>query len=387
MSVKNILIATGLYPPDIGGPATILKALVKSLRQADLEISVITYTDKDHGQPKEARVYRIAKNKFYSRYHYLLQMMILAKKSDLIYVTDTYSVGYFAYLLAKFWHKPYIVRFAGDSAWEMAVVSGWTQDYIVDFQDKVYGPKIERLKKRRQKILVNADKVIVVSHFIGRIAEKIGVDKNKIKVIYNSIDFIKDDSINLDKVAQIKKQYAQGAKLIVSACRLTPWKGIDGIIKSLPSIRQKVGNINFLVLGDGPEMGNLKNLADKLGIADNVYFLGIIKQNELINYFKAADLFILNTNYEGLSHTLLEAIKAGVPIITTNIGGNPEVIENNKNGLLINYNKPDELTAASVKMLTNEQFALSLADNAKEVLGKFNWDNTIRETVKLIKEI
>jgi glycosyltransferase involved in cell wall biosynthesis len=134
-------------------------------------------------------------------------------------------------------------------------------------------------------------------------------------------------------------------------------------------------------------MGNLKNLADKLGIADNVYFLGIIKQNELINYFKAADLFILNTNYEGLSHTLLEAIKAGVPIITTNIGGNPEVIENNKNGLLINYNKPDELTLATVKMLTNEQFALSLADNAKKVLGKFNWDNIISETIKLLKEV
>ena len=282
----KILIATGIYPPDIGGPATILEALANSLKEKGFSIQIITYSSVKEQSGDTDEIFRIVKSKFFSRWQYLWQMFKLSRQADLIYVTDTYSVGYFAYLIKKITGKKYIVRFAGDGAWEMAVARGWTQDYIVDFQDKVYNSKITRLKKRRQKILVNANKVIAVSHFMAMVAQKIGVDKNKIKVIYNSVDFIKDSSVKLDKVEQIKKQYGQNAKLIVSACRLTSWKGIDGIIKSLPNIRQKIGNINFLILGDGPEMENLKNLADKLGLAHNVYFLGIIKHNELINYFK-----------------------------------------------------------------------------------------------------
>src|SRR3989339_370801 len=241
----KILIATGIYPPDIGGPATILEALASSLKEKGFSIQIITYSSVKEQSGDTDEIFRIVKSKFFSRWQYLWQMFKLSRQADLIYVTDTYSVGYFAYLIKKITGKKYIVRFAGDGAWEMAVARGWTQDYIIDFQDKVYNSKIARLKKRRQKILVNANKVIAVSHFMAMVAQKIGVDKDKIKVIYNSVDFIKDSSVKLDKVEQIKKQYGQNAKLIVSACRLTSWKGIDGIIKSLPNIRQKIGNINF----------------------------------------------------------------------------------------------------------------------------------------------
>jgi len=383
----KILIATGIYPPDIGGPATILEALSYSLKEKGLSVQIITYSNiKKHNNDRE-EVFRIVKNKFFSRWQYLWKMFRLSRQADLIYVTDTYSVGYFAYLIKKMTGKKYIVRFAGDGAWEMAVASGWTQDYIVDFQDKVYNDQIERLKKRRQKILVNANRIIAVSNFIAMIAEKIGVDKDRIKVIYNSIDFIKDNVVQLDKVEEIKKQYGQDAEIIVTACRLTRWKGVDGIIKSLPQIKQKIGNVNFLVLGDGPEMDNLKHLANEFNVADSVHFLGRNRHDEIINYFKAADLFVLNTNYEGLSHTLLEAIKAAVPIITTNIGGNPEVIENHRNGLLIGYNNIEELKNAAIKILSDEQFADNLVNNAKLTLKKFNWENTINETVKLLKEV
>ena len=383
----KILIATGIYPPDIGGPATILEALSYSLKEKGLSVQIITYSNiKKHNNDRE-EVFRIVKNKFFSRWQYLWKMFRLSRQADLIYVTDTYSVGYFAYLIKKMTGKKYIVRFAGDGAWEMAVASGWTQDYIVDFQDKVYNDQIERLKKRRQKILVNANRIIAVSNFIAMIAEKIGVDKDRIKVIYNSIDFIKDNVVQLDKVEEIKKQYGQDAEIIVTACRLTRWKGVDGIIKSLPQIKQKIGNVNFLVLGDGPEMDNLKHLANEFNVADSVHFLGRIRHDEIINYFKAADLFVLNTNYEGLSHTLLEAIKAAVPIITTNIGGNPEVIENHRNGLLIGYYNIEELKNAAIKILSDEQFADNLVNNAKLTLKKFNWENTINETVKLLKEV
>lgn len=383
---KKVLIATGIYPPDIGGPATILKALTSALENNNFDIKLITYSNVNKQKADGDNIFRINRNKFLNQAHYFLKMYQLAKWADLIYVTDTYSVGYFAYLIKKILNKKYLVRFVGDSAWETAVGSGWTDDYIVDFQKKKYDTKIERLKERRRKILVKADKIIAVSHFIAGVAEQIGVKYDNIKIIYNSIDFI-GSSINDKEVENIRHKYGLETKIIITACRLTSWKGVDGLIKIMPILKEKFGQVVLLVLGDGPEMENLKNLAKKLGVENKVEFLGRVKHEQVANYFVAADLFILNTNYEAMSHTLLEVMRAKTPIIATTSGGNPEVIDDQKNGLLVSYNNLEELSSAAIKILSDKNLADNLSGQALEKLKIFNWDKTILETVELLNQI
>ncbi len=223
-------------------------------------------------------------------------MWRLAQRCDIIYATDTYSVGYSAYLLKKFFGKKYIIRFAGDSAWETAVGRGWTQDYITDFQKKTYDRRIEKLKKRRQKILTSADRVVAVSNFIASVAEKIGVPTDNIRVIYNSIDFISEGEIQQKTVDEIKNKYGQNADIIVTACQLVKWKGVDGLIKILPGLKERFGKISLLVLGIGQEMESLKKLALDSGLESDVHFLGKVERANMMNFFKAANLFILNSN-------------------------------------------------------------------------------------------
>ena len=134
-------------------------------------------------------------------------------------------------------------------------------------------------------------------------------------------------------------------------------------------------------------MGNLKKLARELGVESRAHFLGKIKHEEIMNYFKAADVFILNSHYEGQSHVLLEAMKAGAPIIASNIEANQEVIEDNNNGLLVNYNNSKEISRAAIKILQNKALADNFVNRGKEKLKIFNWDNTVRLTVEAIKEI
>ncbi len=387
MAIKNILIATGLYPPDIGGPATILQALAKSLQEHGFGIKIITYSGGKRLNRLEKDVYRVTKNKFYSRWCYLAKMFVLASKADLVYVTDTYSVGYFAWLLRKFFGKKYIVRLAGDSAWETATAMGWTHDYIMDFHDRKYNAKIEELKLRQQKILLGAEKIIAVSNFIATLAKKIGVSEEKIKVIYNSVDFIDAQAVDEQAAAEIKQKYHSQEKIIITAARLVPWKGMAAIIKILPNIIKQIGPTRLLILGTGSELKNLQDLAQNLHIADKVEFLGAIDHDQIVNYFKIADLFILNTNYEGLSHTLLEVMRAEVPIVSTNVGGNPEVIESGVSGWLVAYNDMSALETAAVKILTNPELAKKFTAQAKLKLADFNWDNTIQQTVDLIREI
>lgn len=382
----KILIATGIYPPDIGGPATMLPALSAALRERGFEVKIITYSSITSQPNDRGQVYRLIKDRWFSRPFYFLKLLQLSFGAQVIYVMDVYSVGYFAYVVSKLTGKKYVVRFVGDSAWETAVGNGWTSDYIVDFQEKTYDAKIEKLKTRRKTILLGAAKVVVVSKFIGSIAEKIGVSKDKIELIYNSVDFI-DQQSDKRLVAEIRRQYGQEAKIIVTACRLTVWKGVDGIIRILPELTRRLGKVNFLVLGEGPALVDFKNLAQKLAVETSVHFLGKIDHRQILDYFRAADLFILNTNYEALSHTLLEVMTVGAPIVATNIGGNPEVIEHQSNGLLVDYNNQAELMAATEKILTGKNLAKDFSINAKIKLPQFSWSLLVEKTAALFNQL
>lgn len=388
----KILIATGIYPPDYRGPATLLEALPGALREKGFEVRILTYSSVPRTKYEREKdgVWRVNRNQnvFFRYAGYFFLMWRLARWADVIYATDTYSVGRFAYLIKKLSGKKYIIRFAGDSAWETAAARGWTGDYIVDFQEKKYDSRTEKLKNRRKKILINADMVIAVSGFIADIAGRIGVDGDKIKVIYNSIDFIKESDVDSESVRNIRNHYGGGgAKIIVTACHLMPWKGVAGIIKILPVLKEKIEAISLLVLGEGQELENLQKLSESLGVSENVYFLGKIEHKNIINYFKAADLFILNTNYEALSYTLLEVMKLGTPIVTTNIGGNPEVIEDNKEGLLVAFDDEKQMSGATIRILSDDELAKRLTANSKEKLQKFNWNDMVAQTAEIIRNL
>lgn len=375
----RILITAGIYPPDIGGPATMLEALAGSLREEGFEIKILTFSERPLSD--EENVFRIKKNRHFL---YFLSMLRLSFWAGALYVTDTYSVGYFAYLIKKFTGKKYIVRFAGDSAWETSWLNGWTKDNIVDFEEKIQNTMAEKLKRRRKKIMAGADRIIAVSNFLKGLAEKIGVDPEKIRVIYNSVDFKKEA---IAAKVGLREKLGQDTKIMITACRLVPWKGIEELIRIIPGLSVKFKNLAFVILGDGPDEERLKKIASGLGVSDKVYFWGRVDSREVIDYFKEADIFVLNTNYEGLSHTILEAMQAGTPVVATNVGGNPETIEDGETGLLVEYNNGEKIAKAAEKILSDKDFAENLSRNAKTSLKKFNWDNLIKQTVETIKEV
>ncbi|MDD2753547.1 MAG: glycosyltransferase family 4 protein [Candidatus Portnoybacteria bacterium] len=375
----KILIATGIYPPDLGGPATLLTELPGALKKAGMDIKVITYSDTalSEQEKREGMVWRISRQSPCSKISYFWRMWRLSGRCDIIYATDTYSVGYFAYLIKKLTGKKYIIRFAGDSAWETASACGWIKDYIVDFQNKKYGRRIEKMKKRRAKILAGADRVIAVSNFIAGIAKAIGAAEKNIRVIYNAVDFF----------GELPQKTRPMAPTLVFAGRLMPWKGVGVMLDVVAELKKEIPDIIFEVLGDGPEMESLKEQARKLSIEQNVKFRGRVSEPESHKIFSRSTIFVLNTNYEGLPHSVLNAMAVGLPVIATSIGGNAEVVQSGENGLLVPYNDQKAWITAVKTLLNDEALREKFIQNGKKTLEKFKWKKLVAETVEVIKSI
>src|SRR3990167_9228215 len=388
MIKKRLLILTGIFPPDIGGPTAFLDPLARELVRNGYQVRVLTFGQKN----KEKHPYRIKRISkawpgFLRSFIYLKWGFWYGLKTDILYSQDLYTAGLTGLIIKKLLKKPLVIRFVGDSAWEKASSKRLVKDDIMAFQEKKYSWRIEFYKKIRKKILIGSDKVIAASYFLKDLSLKIGLPKEKIKVIYNSVDFLKIKALepNYGGSTSIVGSDPHGGRTLVTIARLVPWKGVDMLIEIMPDLIKKYGQINLVVVGQGPELENLKQLTQNLGLKDYVYFAGQANRQEVNDYLAAADLFVLNTNYDGMSHLLLEAMKIGAPIITTFAGGNPETIKDKETGLLVDYNNKKEWLEAINYLLDNPEKRKELAAKAKDDLKKFNWDNLVKETVNIFK--
>ena len=109
-----------------------------------------------------------------------------------------------------------------------------------------------------------------------------------------------------------------------------------------------------------------------------------LPHEKVLEYLAAADVFVLNTAYEGFSHLILEAMALGVPIVTTDSGGNPELIEDGKEGFLIKFNDKEALKSKILDVLSNPILAQKFSENAKKKSSEFSKERMIKETVKIL---
>jgi len=159
------------------------------------------------------------------------------------------------------------------------------------------------------------------------------------------------------------------------------------MLRVLARLKTRWPEIIFEILGDGPEGERLKELARKLGIENNVEFRGRISEPATHDFFARSTVFVLNTNYEGLPHSILNAMACGLPVITTPVGGNPEVVQGGVNGLLAPYNDESAWQEAIERLLVDEALQQKFIENGKKTLENFRWEKLVDETVAAINSL
>lgn len=212
--------------------------------------------------------------------------------------------------------------------------------------------------------------------------EKKVVNPDKIVTVLNGINVSRFE--NVVAMDSLRRELAPSEQAIVigTAGRLMPQKGFIYLIRAIPFILQEYQHTWFVFVGDGPLQSELKGLAGELGIADHCRFLGF--REDIPGLLACFDIFVLPSLWEGLSITLLEAMAAGKPIVTTNIKGNREVITNGIDGLLVNPADPVALADAVINLIRDKERACAMGKRARhKIRTSFSEEVMVVRTLEL----
>lgn len=369
----KIAIATPLYPPQIGGPATYAKTLETELPKKDVSVVVVPFSSTE-GYPKYVR-----------HIVYGYRLFRATKDVDIILALDPTSVGVPSLLVSWMRGKPLILRVPGDYAWEQGVQRfGVTDnlDVFVKNPANHYQAQVGLLRAAQTFVAGRARHIITPSNYLKSIVHAWGIPEEKISAIYNAFDGIPELPVR----AQLREELHFNDISLVSAGRLVPWKGYSELIDVVQTLRTEFP-ITLYVIGSGPDEQKLKEKIATLGLAKSVLLLGQLPQETLMRYIKAADCFVLNTGYEGLSHQLLEVMALGTPIVTTPVGGNPEIITHEKSGLLATHNDRDMFAAHIRRMCSDDTLRATCISGATTHVQSFTVLRMIDETYALLQKI
>jgi len=372
----DILITVGIFPPDIGGPASFVPKISKYLINKGHNIKIICLSDKKHLNYKdEISVVRINRSLpiVFRWLKTIVKIYKASKKSDLIFVNGLGTEVTIANLFSR---KKIIRKIVGDPVWERVYNKKLIHESFDDFQENKHGLFISLQKIIRNWSIKKSNIIITPSQHLKTFINKIGFD-NKIFVINNGVTIEQPNKVVFqNNIIQL---------LVVS--RLVSQKNIDSIIKAVKVLENE--NIILNIVGDGSEINNLKLLVRKYELKEKVKFIGKIESLKLNEYLKDADIFIQASNYEGLPHSILEAINYEIPILSTEVGGCSVLLNKGERGYIIPMPVSEiGITEGIRTIINNKNEAKSKVKLAKNYLNEeYNFNTNVEIYHEKIKEV
>ena len=362
----KLVVATPLFPPELGGPATYAALLEAELPSKGVDTTLVKFSAIRSYPP------------IIRHLAYFFMVLREAKHADAILALDPVSTGLPAALAARLLRKPFFVKIVGDYAWEQGTQRFGVLDSLDEFvKHKSNSVCVVLLQKIQRWVALKAVKIIVPSTYLKSIVVAWDIPASRIEVVHNTVPRSLIGSVP-DTIADFPRP------LIVSVGRLVPWKGMSGVIEAVEKVRETIP-ASLAIIGSGPEEEMLRTkVKAKLGGAGIV--TGALSHEETLAAIAHADIFVLNSSYEGLSHLLIEALSLGKPIVTTSVGGNPELITHGENGLLVRSGDCKALAEAMRALLIDEPLRTRMAESARTSARRFSVSALIESTSALLKK-
>jgi len=250
-----------------------------------------------------------------------------------------------------------------------------------------------------------SDAIITVSRFMKREVERIdGIDPNRVHVVYNGIDIAQIRAAGADaaEIEIIRHEYApNGEKIVLFAGRIDYLKGVSALLLSAARVLEHLENTIYLIVGEylpGEYTDTVFGLAQHLPrLKERVRFLGKLPKRHLFQLYYVANVVVVPSVYESFGYVAAEAMAAGTPVIASDTGGLPELIEHRRNGLLVPLNKNNngyfgidimKLADAQIELLQDEKLGLHLGLAGRQfVTSHFTLQNMISATTSIYNNL
>jgi glycosyltransferase involved in cell wall biosynthesis len=321
----KVLIVSGIWPPDVGGPASHAPEVARFLLARGHDVEVVT-TASTPPAAEPYPVHWVSRSLPVGVRHVRGAALVRsrARQADVVYTTGTFGRSAAGALAAR---RPYVVKLTADPAFERSRRRGLVDGTIEDFQHGGGGLVGFGLRRARDFELRRAAHVFCPSAYLRELAISWGIPAERVSVLPNPVPTMGD----LPDRDELRRSFGLNGATLAFAGRLTAQKSLD---RALDSVAAADG-VQLVIAGDGPDRAPLERRARELGIAERVRFLGAQPRRRAVELFRAADAAILSSSWENFPHTVVEALAAGTPVLAMEAGGVGEVVRDGVNGLLV----------------------------------------------------
>jgi glycosyltransferase involved in cell wall biosynthesis len=204
---------------------------------------------------------------------------------------------------------------------------------------------------------------------------------NKIIILPNGIELEKFQNI----YSHNKNNHTK--KTIIFVGTLRPVKGVKYLIKAMRIIHKKLPDTNLLIVGDGPDRDKLETLVQELNLQNCIHFAGKVPNEKIPEYMTQADLFVLPSLSESFGIVNIEAMASGLPIVTTNVGGLPEIVINGENGFVVEPKNPEAIAEKVILILNDENLKKKISENNQKKAKDYSWDGVIKNLIAIYESL
>jgi len=360
----RVLVISGIWPPDVGGPASHAPEVAAFLRGHGHSVEVVTTADRM--PPPAAYPVRWVDRATPIGVRHLRTAALIARRAaqaDVVYTTGMFGRSAAGSLLAD---TAYVVKLTADPAYERSRRRGFFCGSLEEFQSGGGGHRSWVLRRARDAELRRAAHVFCPSGYLRGMAIDWGLSPERVSVLPNPVPALPP----LADQAELRRQLGLNGATLAFAGRLTRQKALDVALEALV----RTDGVSLVLAGDGDQQAALERRAVELGLQPRVRFLGALPRERVLELLRAADGLLLSSAWENFPHTVVEALAVGTPVLATTAGGVGEVVEDGRNGLLVPPGDPEALAAAVRRFFADSelrerlrgQAAASVADYAPE---------------------
>lgn len=349
----NVLVVSGIWPPDPGGPASHAPALARFLREDGHGVEVVT-TASAPPAPEPFEVFWVSRHDPAGLRHLQAANLVRthARRADVVYATSMVRRAALGAAVAR---RPLVVKLVSDEVFERQSRSGRFEGSLEEFQE-VRGARISFLRWTRNRALHHASHVFCPSAYLREFALRWGLEPERVSVLPNP----SPDLPGLPDRAALRCELGVEGPVLAFAGRLGPQKSLGVALAAVA----RTPEVTLVIAGDGPEREALVRRAHELGLDGRTRFLGTLDRSAVLRLFRAADASLLSSSWENFPHTVVESLAVGTPVIATAVGGVPEVVHEGENGLLVRPGDLDSLAGALTRFFGDDALRRRLADRA-----------------------